>query len=77
VADGKKFIAFFTFYDFLSVKNMFKAKKKIQNFWSETNFSYMRKVKIKAVWVTAIEILKGISTFFFGKNLKLRMKMPC
>jgi hypothetical protein len=31
----KNFIAFFTFYDFLSVKNL--SKKKIQNFWSETN----------------------------------------
>jgi hypothetical protein len=37
VTDGNFFIAFFTFYDFLSVKNMFWAKKKFQNFWCETN----------------------------------------
>jgi hypothetical protein len=42
VTDGKKFIAFFTFYDFLSVKNMFLAKTIFQNFWSETNtFPYI------------------------------------
>jgi hypothetical protein len=37
VTDGKKIIAFFTFYDFLLVKNMMSAKKYFQNFWSETN----------------------------------------
>jgi hypothetical protein len=37
VTDGNFFIAFFTFYDFLSVKNMIRAKKNNQNLWSETN----------------------------------------
>jgi hypothetical protein len=30
VTDGKKILLFFTFYDFLSVKNMIRAKKKFK-----------------------------------------------
>jgi hypothetical protein len=37
LTDGNCFIAFFTFYDFLSVKNMIWAKNNFQNFWCETN----------------------------------------
>jgi hypothetical protein len=32
MTDGKNIIAFFTFYDFLSVKNMIRAKKKFKIF---------------------------------------------
>jgi hypothetical protein len=47
----KKFIAFFTFYDFLSVKKNVSSKFFFNFFWNEANiFLYGQKVS----WPTAI-----------------------
>jgi hypothetical protein len=65
VTDGKIFIAFFTFYDFLSVKNMIWAKKNSKFLvWNQyfQYIPYMMKVKNLMVGLRA--------------NFKLCMKRP-
>jgi hypothetical protein len=42
---GHQYSAFYVLCDILSVKNMFRAKKKSQIFWSEKKPSVMRSLK--------------------------------
>jgi hypothetical protein len=46
VTNGMFFIAFFTFYDFESVKNMFKAKKTFKIFGMKPILSFLYKVDL-------------------------------